>query len=149
MLFTTSISIAKTNGICKTYSKSGKIISHVGQLLDYRSSYAMHYVKYFLKWNISRLGNTAKLTLMFYLLFFFFFFQSFHRTVMGLMINSDSIQFLIFVITLRNIYIHTTIFVRLKYFRKSLRVKHPDGKTFNLEVLYRLICLKRSHLDTL
>ena len=36
-------------------------VLYVRLLLDYRSSNAMYYVKYFLKWNISRLGKTAEL----------------------------------------------------------------------------------------
>ena len=47
----------QTNCFCNSTYKIGKMVSHVGLLLDYRSSYG----KYFLKWNISRLGNTADL----------------------------------------------------------------------------------------
>ena len=53
-----------------TIVKVEKIVSHVGLLLvlDYRSSCAMHYVKYFLKWNISLLRNTAELLIVMTLL---------------------------------------------------------------------------------
>ena len=46
----------------KAMPRKENLVSHVGLLLlEYRGSNAMHYVKNFLKWYISLLGNTAEL----------------------------------------------------------------------------------------
>ena len=52
----------KQNCFCHSNNRSEKIVLRVRLLLNCRSSNKMHYGKYSLKWNISRLGKTAELT---------------------------------------------------------------------------------------